>query len=197
MLGLLVDGRSSAAQSSSPAENPPPAASIQLLIDATTVPQLDRDFRTVEGDRHPALRALYRQRRLALSPTTEEEARFLESLPRSRDEVISVNSLLDERPLSENVLVQRTVYGMVHQAAELAHRHHTAHQRVFELCLWSDGEIAEITWDDCRWLLEQDPEESLAAFKRLPPADLKRVCDPPDVSNFTPRDAVAKCISGE
>lgn len=144
----------------------------ERLVAARTVAELDR----IKIGQSVPLRALYRSRRLTLNPSAAEERRFLRSLPKTRDELLCVYALTYPREVSETNEVSEAVYGMFRRAARIARKLGIGHDRVLQLALWTDGELAYSSWEAFDWLLEYDHELAVAALKRLPRAEQRRVC---------------------
>jgi hypothetical protein len=174
----------------------PDIALIQRLLEAKAVRPLDELFPPAPST-HPAVKAVYRWKRLKLAPGDAEELRYLQGLPASRDDLWSVYALTYIDAFEGNTDITNVVYGLFERAASLAHKHHQAYRRVFELCLESDGELAEAAWKSCGWLLQHAPAPSLAVFRGLPPADQKRICPDTDVRRLTPAEAAKRCLADE
>jgi hypothetical protein len=144
----------------------------------------------------PALRVLYSIRRLELHKTVEEERAFLAALPKSENELERVYALsyLEQYRGHENSTLGDAAYEIFELAARSAHKLKTGHQRVFELCLWSNADSGEIAWEWCDWLHVQDPSRAYTAIKALPLEEQKRICGAP-IESFTVKEAVRKCRS--
>jgi hypothetical protein len=98
--------------------------------------------------------------------------------------------------LGEDPRIGDVVYGMFERAAHYARKHGKGHRQVLQLCLFSDGELAEIAWEWCGWLLHEDTERALAAIQSLPAKDQQRMCSGEKAEKFTAKDAMQKCITG-
>jgi hypothetical protein len=170
-------------------------AVVRGLIEARDVKSLDHAFAGAPKD--DALTALYRTRRLALHRTRDEEERFMGSLPANQESLWRVYRLTLPSPsnLGEDPRVGDAVYRMFDRAARIAHQRGSGHRRVLELCLFSDGELAETAWEACDWLLKHDPEKSLAALRTLPEKDQRRMCGGLTAKKLSAREVWAKCRS--
>lgn len=178
--------------------NEPPVneKAVRALLEAKDLESLDRLFpNTAQGDE--ALKAVYLTRRLALSNTRAEELRFLESLPDSEKKLWRVYQLTypSSSGLGEDSRVGNVVYGMFERAARLARKHGSGHRRVLRLCLFSDGELADIAWDWCGWLVTNDPQRALNAIRTLSVEDQRRMCGDANIEKLTAKEVVEKCVS--
>jgi hypothetical protein len=179
------------------AEEPPvDEAAVRGLLDAKDLGALERAF--AGAPRDEALTAVYRTRRLALRRAPGEEEQFMSSLPATPESLWRVYRLTDPSPsnLGEDPRVGDIVYGMFELAARIARKRGSGHRRVLELCLFSDGELAETAWEWCDWLLKRDPEKSLAALRTLPEEDQRRMCGGVTAKEISSREVWKKCGSG-
>lgn len=177
-------------------EPPVDEKAVRALLEAKDLESLDRLFaKTAQGDE--ALKAVYQARRLALSNTRAEELRFLESLPDSEKKLLRVYQLTypSSSGLGEDPRVGDVVYGMFERAARLARKHGSGHRRVLRLCLFSDGELADVAWDWCDWLVTNDPQRALDSIRTLPAEDQRRMCGDASLEKLTAKGVVEKCVS--
>jgi len=171
-------------------------ALVRKLLDTKSLKALE-SATPKEALQDPALLALYRARRLALNKTAEEGHAFLGALPKTEKElnrVFVLTHLELYRTSPYDVALADVTYGMFERAARLAHTLKTGHEQVFKLCLWSDGEVAEMAWEWCDWLHVQDPARSFAAIRALPVEEQKRICGVP-IETLTVKEAVSECRS--
>ena len=170
----------------------PPDAEVQMLLSAQNVEELDRAAATSGG--HLAVRALYRTRRYAFVATDAEARRYFKALPRTDRELWCVYTLTWPGDWAGQQEAGDAVYGMFERAARIARRLGTGHDRVLRLALWSDGELGYPAWDAFHWLLMNDPELTVAAIRRLPASEQKRVCDGSVVDDgLVVREVVKRC----
>ena len=177
-----------------PGSSVPPEA-IVALANASTVAALDRAVDRF-GAAHPAIRALYRRRRLALNPTKAEELRYLTSLPRTESDLSRVYELTYARDVCELPAVSETVYGMYQTAVRLVRSHGRFHRRFIELCLLTDGEVGEAAWPEFDLLLTQDSDRTVTALRTLPLRARTSICGGKDPRDLSLKDAVNACASG-
>jgi hypothetical protein len=172
-------------------------SSVRALLEARDLESLDQAFSKAARE-DEALKAIYRVRRLVFNDSREEELRFLEALPSTWRELWRVYELtyLSESRLGEDPRIGDVVYGMFERAARYAQRYGSGHRRVLQLCLFSDGELAETAWGSCDWLLVHDSERTLAAIRSLPVEDQRRMCSGETAEGLTVEDAVRKCYCG-
>jgi hypothetical protein len=128
-----------------------------------------------------------------MNRTGEEERRYFRGLPRSDEELWCVYRLTHPGPLFNTVEVGRTVHEMFDRAARLSRKLGFGHDRVIQLALWSDGELAYSAWDAFDWLLVNDPELTVAALRKVPEGE-RRMCEGP-IDGLTVRATVARCRS--
>ena len=170
-------------------------AAVRALLEARTLESLEGVFKAAGEDE--ALKAVYYARRLALNDSREEEVGYLESLPATEKALWRVYELTypSESKLGEDPRIGDVVYGMFERAACLAKKHESGHRRVLQLCLFSDGELAETAWEWCHWLVQQDSEQALAAIRSLPIEDQRRMCSGESAEGLTVKEAVQKCVT--
>lgn len=173
----------------------PDIALIQRLLEAKAVRPLDELFPPAPST-HPAVKAVYRWKRLKLAPGDAEELRYLQGLPASREEVWSIYALTYIDAFEGNTEIDDAVLGMTERAAHQAQKHHRSYRQVFDLCLWSDGDLAVKSWKACAWLFRQAPAPSLQAVRALPPSEWDRICPHQDPRKLTPAEAAKKCLAG-
>ncbi|HTG37159.1 MAG TPA: hypothetical protein VLB76_29940 [Thermoanaerobaculia bacterium] len=176
-------------------EEPPiDEAAVRALLEAKDLKSLDRLSAKLSKE-DAALGAIYRTRRLTLNNTYKEELRFLDALPDSAPKLWRVYHLTYPSPsgLGEDSRIGDVVYGMFERAARLAQKHGSGHRRVLQICLFSDGELAETAWEWCDWLLKADPERSLRSIQSLPVEDQRRMCGDVSIKGLTAREVVEKC----
>lgn len=154
------------------------------LTEATTLTALDAAAAGL-GENEIALRALYRTRRLDMNPTAEEERRYFDALPRSEAEFWCIYKLDQSEPSC----------GIFERAPRIVRKLGIGHDRIIDLTMWSDGEVAEHAWDAFHWLLENDPQLMAAALKRYP-QDRLRGCDETLTAEMSAAEVVRRC-SGE
>jgi hypothetical protein len=178
-------------------ERPVNEVSVRALLDAKDQKSLDQVFSKAARE-DEALKAVYRNRRLVLNPGSEEELRFLEGLPATEEGLWRVYQLThpSDSKLGEDPRISNVVYGMFERAAHYAQKHGKGHRQVLQLCLFSDGELAETAWEWCGWLLHEDSAKTLAAIQSLPAKDQQRMCSGEKAEGFTVKDAMQKCITG-
>ena len=170
-------------------------ASVRALLDAKDLESLDQAFSKVAQE-DEALKAIYRTRRLVLNDNREEGMRFLEALPATERGLWHVYQLTypSESRLGEDPRIADVVYGMFERAARYAKKYESGHGRVLQLCLFSDGELAETAWEWCNWLLRHDPERALAAIRSLPIEEQRRMCSGEKAESLTVEEAIQKCV---
>jgi hypothetical protein len=171
-------------------------ASVRALLDARNLESLDHVFSAAARE-DEALKAIYQARRLVLNDSREEELRFLEALPATERGLRRVYQLTypSGSKLGEDPRIADVVYGMFERAARYAQRYESGHKRVLELCLFSDGELAETAWEWCDWLLQHDSERTLAAIRSLPIEDQQRMCSGETTEGLTVKEAIQKCTT--
>src|SRR5262245_16130845 len=108
-------------------------ALIPRLLDAKTVRPLDELFPPAPST-HPAVKAVYRWKRLRLAPGDAEELRYLQGLPASSEELWSVYQLTFIDAFEGNADIADVVDGMFARAAHQAQKHRRAFRQVFEPC---------------------------------------------------------------
>jgi len=172
-------------------------SSLRALLEARDLESLDRVFSKAARE-DEALKAIYHARRIALNDSREEELRFLEALPATAKGLWRVYQLtyLSESKPREDPRISDIVYSMFERAARYARRYGSGHRRVLQLCLFSDGDLAETAWEWCDWLLLHDSERTLAAIRSLPIEDQRRMCLGETAEGLTVEDAVRKCATG-
>ena len=177
-------------------EPPIDEASVRALLEARNLETLERVFSKVARE-DEALKAIYQARRLVVNPSRKDELRFLETLPATRSGLWRVYQLTysSESRLGEDPRIADVVYGMFERAALYAQKYESGHRRVLQLCLFSDGELAETAWEWCDWLLQHDSERTLAAIRSLPIEDQRRICGGP-AEGLTVKEAIQKCAVG-
>lgn len=171
------------------------AQAVRSLLTATDAATLDSRFSQLRTD-DPALVATYRRRRLHLDPTQEEELRYLQSLPTTREELSRVYTLIDSSALCGDPNVSDIVDGMWARAARLVTKNGVGHLAFIRCCLLTDGYVAEDAWDMFDWLLDQDAKRTVAAIRELSPEDQKRICGDADLQHISAAEARKKCASG-
>lgn len=171
-------------------------ASARALLGATNLESLDHAYSKAARE-DEALKAIYHARRLVLNASREEELKFLEALPSTEKALWRVYQLTypSESNLGEDPRISNVVYGMFERGARYAKKHESGHRRVLQLCLFSDGELAETAWDWCDWLIQEDPERALAAIRSLPAEDQRRMCSGETVEGLPAQEAIQKCAA--
>jgi hypothetical protein len=171
-------------------------ASVRALLEARSLESLDHVFSKAARE-DEALKAVYQARRLVLNNSRGEELRFLEALPATERGLQRVYELThpSESKLGEDPRIADVVYGMFERAARYAQRYKSGHRRVLQLCLFSDGELAETAWEWCDWLLQHDSERALAAIRSLPIEDQRRMCSGETAEGLTVKEAIQKCAT--
>lgn len=167
-------------------------ADVRLLLDAPDVKALDRVFLALNTP-EPALRALYRQRRLTFNPVAAEEMRYLKSLPATQAEMDNVYELVDTPGGCGNDVVQSVVYGMFETASRLVKKHGMFHGHFIRLCSFSNAEVGEVAWPEYGWLLENDTRRTLQAVRSLPRKLRLAMCEGADPRNMPDSKARIKC----
>jgi hypothetical protein len=177
-------------------EPPIDEASVRALLEAKNLESLDQVFAKATRE-DEALKAIYQARRLVLNKSREEELRFLGTLPATNKGLWRVYQLtyLSESKLGEDPRIADVVYGMFERAARYAQRYGSGHGRVLQLCLFSDGELAEVAWEWCDWLIQHDSERTLAAIRSLPVEDQRRMCSGETAEELTVKEAIQKCAT--
>jgi len=145
------------------------------LIAARTVAQLDAAYAKARRDDVP-VRALYRSRRLQLHPTFDEEKRYLDSLPKRRDDLLCIYRLTYPGPIGESEAVTDTVYDMFERAAAIVKKRGLSYEQLLRMTLWTDGELAEIAWDWYQPALDADPKRVVAGIRRLTRKEQSQLC---------------------
>jgi hypothetical protein len=171
------------------------AQAVRSLIGATDAASLDARFLHLNSH-DPAVIAVYRKRRLDLNPTKREESTYVASLPARSEDLSRVYKLVDSRDLCGDAYVSDVFYGMFERAATLARKRGAGHEAYVRLCLLTDGEVAEFSWDWFDWLLENDTARTVAAIRELSPEDRQRVCGDADLRHISLEEARNKCASG-
>jgi hypothetical protein len=171
------------------------AKAVRSLLTTADAASLDSRFAQLRTD-DPAIIATYRRRRLQLDPTKQEEVRYLQSLPATREELSRVYTLVDSRDLCGDRIVSDIVDGMWARAARLVRKHGVGHEAFIRRCLLTDGYVAEDAWDVFDWLLKHDTMRTVAAIRKLSSEDQKRVCGDADLQHISAAEARKRCASG-
>lgn len=167
----------------------------EQLLAAASVSELDRLAEKIAAN-DVALRALYRSQRLTLAPSDAEERRFFKALPKSEHDFWCIYELTaPDTPIMNAGAVSVAVDPFA-RAARIARKLGIGHRRVLELCLWSDGELAASAWEQAYlWLLDHDPELTVAAMRTLPDAEQRRLCRGRTVGAMSMREAAQQCTA--
>ena len=169
-------------------------AAVDRLINADDVAALDAAFTRV-GAKDAAYVAVYRNRRLALSPGAAEGARFLRGLPKTQADLKRVHLLTTTREVCDHPVIAETVYGMFSTAARVVHEQGKSHKALFDVVALAEGDMASSAKGAVDWLLETDPAGTLAAVRALPEATRTGMCHGSDPRKLKTEDALAQCRS--
>ena len=170
-------------------------ADVVALLRPTQTTELDAEFRQ-RARKHYALTALFHYRRLMLHRTRSEEIRYLNTLPRTQQQLDQVYELTFARDICDDHVISETVYGMFDIAAKLVRRHGIRHRQFINLCLFANAEVGEVAWPAFDMLLQADPKLTVAALRQLSGPTRRRICGGSDPRELSLLQAVRRCQSG-